>query len=61
MDGLLAALSPTEETALRLIARGIRSPMAFRDSDLARLQRLELIVQTRMGLTVTAAGRHRLE
>ena len=60
MDSQFAALSLDEETALRQIARGIRSPMAF-NSQVTRLQRLGLVGQTRMGLTLTTAGRDRLE
>jgi hypothetical protein len=60
MDSQFAALSLDEETALRQIARGIRSPMAF-NSQVTRLQRLGLVAQTRMGLTLTIAGRDRLE
>jgi len=45
MDSQFAALSLDEETALRQIARGIRSPMAF-NSQVTRLQRLGLVAQT---------------
>ena len=61
MNGQFAALSLDEETTLRRIARGIRNPMALSVSQVARLQRLGLVAQTRMGLTLTSAGRVRLE
>jgi hypothetical protein len=61
MNGLLAALSPNEETTLRLIARGSRHPMGLRDSDVVRLQRLGLIFQGRTGLSLTETGRQRIE
>ena len=61
MDRQFAALSLDEETTLRRIARGIRSPMALGDRQVVRLQRLGFVAQTRMGLTLTSAGRDRLE
>ena len=54
MNGQFAALSLDDETTLRRIARGIRNPMALSVSQVARLQRLGLVAQTRMGLTLTS-------
>jgi hypothetical protein len=57
MAGSLVVLTPGEETTLRLIARGARHPRALPESEIVRLQRLGLVAQTRMGLTLTEAGR----
>lgn len=59
MRSKFAALSPNEETTLRLIARGMRNPMGLRERDLRRLQRQDLVVETRTGVELTAAGRER--
>lgn len=59
-NGLRAALSPNEDTTLRRIAGGGVPPRSLRDSDIARLKRLGLIEESRMGLTLSPLGQQRL-
>ena len=59
-NGLRAALSPNEDGTLRRIAGGGVPPKSLRDSDVARLKRLGLVEESRMGLTLSPLGHQRL-
>jgi ribosomal protein S19E (S16A) len=61
MDGKSGALNLDDWTALRRISQGIRNPKAFGVGQVARLQKLGLITQTRVGLTLSDEGRSYLE
>jgi ribosomal protein S19E (S16A) len=61
MDGKSPALNLDDWTALRRISQGIRNPKAFGVGQVARLQKLGLITQTRVGLTLSDEGRSYLE
>ena len=56
MDDKFAVLTLDEWTTLRRIAEGIRNPRALGALHVARLQKMGLITQTRMGLTLSDAG-----
>ncbi len=60
VNGLLAALSPNEDSTLRRIANGDAHPRSLRERDVARLKRLALIEESRMGLTLSLLGQQRL-
>jgi hypothetical protein len=62
MDGKSAALNPDDWMALRRISQGIRNPRAFNPrafgvGQVNRLQKLGLVTQTRVGLTLSEDGR----
>ena len=59
-NGLLAALSPHEESTLRVIAQGRVHPKSLRDHDVSRLKRLGLIEECRTGVALSAIGQQRL-
>jgi len=59
-NGLLAALSPSEDATLHRIASGGAHPKSLRESDVARLKRLGLVEQSRMGLPCRLIGQQRL-
>ena len=61
MHDKFAALTLDEWTTLRRIAEGIRNPRALGALQVARLQKMGLITQTRMGLTPSDAGHSCLE
>lgn len=60
VNGLLAALSPNEDSALRRIANGDAHPRSLRESEVARLKRLGLIEESRLGLALSLLGQQRL-
>lgn len=60
INGRLAALSPNEESTLRVIARGRAHPKSLRENDVGRLKRLGLIEECRTGLTLSGMGQQRL-
>ena len=57
---LLVSLSPDEEATLRQIAHGMAHPRGLRERDVARLTKLDLVEQRRMGLGLTATGQQRI-
>ena len=59
-NGLLAALSPNEDAALRRIASGGAHARSLRESDVARLKRLGLVEECRMGLSLSLLSQQRL-
>lgn len=59
-NGLFAALSPNEEATLRLVARDTVHCRGLRERDVIRLLRLELIEQSRTGISLSALGRQRV-
>jgi hypothetical protein len=60
INGLLAALSPNEESTLRVIAQGRVHAKSLRDNDVSRFKRLGLIEECRTGLALSATGQQRL-
>jgi len=60
MRGMLAPLSPHEETALRLLSLGA-TPDCLSPRAVARLKHLDLVVDADEGLRLTAAGNARCE
>jgi hypothetical protein len=59
-NGLLAALSPNEDTTLRRIANGDAHPRSLREADVTRLKRLGLVEESRTGLALSLTGQQRL-
>ena len=59
-NGLFAALSPNEEATLRLIARDTVHLRSLRERDVIRLLRLDLIEQSRTGISLSALGQQRV-
>lgn len=61
--GLLAPLSPNEQTALRRVASGISKPKHLRPASVARLKLLALVEERegRIRLTMLGAARCRTE
>ena len=59
-NGLLAALSPNEESTLRVIAQGRVHPRSLRENDVGRLKRLGLVEECRTGLSLSGTGQQRL-
>ena len=58
--GLLAPLSPNEQTALLRVANGITKPKHLRSSSVERLKRLALVEESDDGrIRLTALGRQR--
>jgi hypothetical protein len=57
--GLLAPLSPNEQTALRRVASGISKPSHLRDTSVARLKRLALVEEHDGGIRLTPLGTRR--
>ena len=57
--GLLAPLSPNEQTALRRVANGISQPRHLRAASVARLKRLSLVEESEGRICLTALGRER--
>jgi len=60
MRGMLAPLSPHEETALRLLALGA-TPDCLSPRAVVRLKRLDLVAGEGDGLRLTAVGTARCE
>jgi hypothetical protein len=57
--GLLAPLSPKEETTLRRIALGIADPPSLPAGDVIRLKQLDLVQDANDTLQLTATGKQR--
>ena len=57
--GLLAPLSPNEQTALRRVAGGISRPKHLRPSSVARLKRLALVEEHEGRIRLTPLGHER--
>ena len=57
--GLLAALSPYEQTALRRVANGISRPDQLRAPDVARLKQLALVEDRDGRIRLTPLGTER--
>lgn len=60
VHGLFAALSPSEDATLRLVAHGNVNPRSLREHDLIRLERLGLIDKCRIGISLSVLGQQRL-
>ena len=54
--GLMAPLSPNEESALRRVASGISKPKHLRAVSVARLKRLALVEELDGRIRLTALG-----
>ncbi len=57
--GLLAPLSPNEQTALRRVANGISKPKHLRQTSVDRLKQLELIEESDGRIRLTLLGEQR--
>jgi hypothetical protein len=57
--GLLAPLSPNEQTALRRVANGISKPKHLRSTSLQRLKMLALVEEHEGRIRLTALGQQR--
>lgn len=57
--GLLAPLSPNEQTALQRVANGITKPQHLRSSSVERLKRLALVEESDGRIRLTALGQQR--
>jgi hypothetical protein len=57
--GLLAPLSPNEQTALRRVANGISKPRHLRAASIARLKLLALVEEQDGRIQLTALGAQR--
>lgn len=57
--GLLAPLSPNEESALRQVANGISRPQQLRAASVARLKHLALIEERDGRIRLTSLGAQR--
>jgi hypothetical protein len=57
--GLLAPLSPNEQTALRRVANGISKPKHLRSTSLQRLKTLALVEERDGRIRLTALGEQR--
>lgn len=57
--GLLAPLSPNEQTTLRRVASGISKPKHLRPASVARLKRLALVEESDGRIRLTALGQAR--
>lgn len=57
--GLIAPLSPNEQTALRRVAHGISMPIHLRSTSVARLKRLALVEESEGCIRLTALGQQR--
>jgi hypothetical protein len=57
--GLLAPLSPNEQTALRRIAHGISKPKHLRPTSVTRLKQLALVEECEGRIRLTALGHQR--
>lgn len=57
--GLLAPLSPNEQTALRRVAGGISLPGDLRETSVARLKLLALVEEQEGRIRLTPLGRQR--
>lgn len=57
--GLLASLSPNEETALRRVAHGISKPKHLRDGTVERLKQLALVEEQDGRIRLTQLGAQR--
>ena len=57
--GLLAPLSPNEQTALRRVANGISKPKHLRAASVARLKLLALVEEREGRIRLTALGTRR--
>jgi hypothetical protein len=57
--GLLAPLSPNEQTALRRVANGITKPKHLRSSSVERLKRLALVEESDGRIRLTTLGQQR--
>jgi hypothetical protein len=57
--GLLAPLSPNEQTALRRVASGITKPKHLRATSVDRLKRLALVEEHEGRIRLTALGKER--
>ena len=57
--GLLAPLSPNEQTALRRVASGITKPKHLRTTSVDRLMRLALVEEHEGRIRLTALGEQR--
>jgi hypothetical protein len=57
--GLLAALSPHEQAALRRVANGISKPDQLRPPDVARLKQLALVEEQDGRIRLTPLGTER--
>jgi hypothetical protein len=59
--GLLAPLSPNEQTALRRVANGISKPTHLRATSLERLKHLALVEEREGHIRLTALGERRCQ
>ncbi len=59
--GLLAPLSPNEQTALRRVANGISKAKHLRTTSLLRLKRLALVEEREGRIKLTALGEQRCQ
>lgn len=57
--GLLAPLSPNEQTALRRIANGISKSIQLRPTSVERLKKLALVEERGGAIQLTALGQQR--
>jgi hypothetical protein len=57
--GLLASLSPNEQTALHRVAHGITKPTHLRDTSVQRLKRLALVEERDGCIRLTPLGEQR--
>jgi hypothetical protein len=57
--GLLAPLSPNEQTALRRVANGISRPKHLRAASIVRLKLLALVEEHEGAITLTPLGTRR--
>lgn len=57
--GLLAPLSPNEQTALRRVANGISKPKHLRAASVQRLKMLALVEEREGRIRLTALGERR--
>ncbi|MFI5029280.1 MAG: hypothetical protein ACHQPH_01115 [Reyranellales bacterium] len=57
--GLLAQLSPNEQTALRRVANGISKPKHLRATSVARLKLLALVEERKGRIRLTPLGTRR--
>jgi hypothetical protein len=58
--GLLAPLSPNEESALRRVAHGISKPKHLRDTSIERLKLLALVEEQNGRIRLTELGAQRV-
>jgi hypothetical protein len=58
--GLLASLSPIEESALRRVAHGISKPKHLRGASVERLKRLALVEEQEGRIRLTPLGAQRV-